>query len=97
MSGVEAEQGAAPPPSATKRPRERWIIGFDLCPESSPGRDSSSGSPDGRGVCHSGRDQQGERPAGGGGRGLCGRVPDTDILEFLNLLKISDSVFLLLH
>lgn len=59
-----------PPPSATKRPRERWIIGFDLRPESSPGRDSSSGSPDGRGVCHSGRDQQGERPAGGGGRGL---------------------------
>lgn len=96
---MEAEQGAAPPsPSATKRPRESWIIGFDLYPESSPGRDSSSGSPDGRGVCHSGRDQQGERPAGEGGRGLCGRVPDTDILEFsLNLLKISDSVFLLVH
>lgn len=51
----------APPPHLQRRPRESRIIGFDLCPESSVGRDRGSCSPDGGGMCHSGREQRAER------------------------------------
>lgn len=90
-----------PPLHLRPSPGESRIIGFDLCPERSLGRDSGSCRPEGRGTCHSDREgPAGSAPSRGGGGGPCDRVPDADPLEFFfSLLKISDpySVFLLLH
>lgn len=114
MSGVSAERGAPPgaergappgaewssPPSATKRLRESWIIDVQKVHRAGTAAAAAAARMEEACVTQTGRGRQEERRAGEGGRGLCDRVPDADILEFfLNLLKISDpySVFLLLH